>query len=318
MRSFLEDEKSLLENAVAPAMEALTVTDGRDPLLSDRVLYVSRLDPRTTWLDLLPIFEPFDAQVMIRTLDDIETHRSRGFGYINFSEASGCAAAVAALRGEPGPFGRPLEFVYAEAAKCGAVERSNKLFIRNVPPGCSDDELADVFSPHGDVTSVRIMHDRSKAGQAERSGNRMAYVTMATDDEACVAMKRVHTQVTLPGTTRALDVRLAESEDTRHARRSHPITSTAPSAAAQRSAPANADPPRRAAPQEGKLSPAAPAVAVRYWGLRVSPSPAAAAVASVPQQQVQSPVITKASEPAGTAKAAEGTAAATAAGAAGC
>jgi hypothetical protein len=200
-----------------------------------RVLYATHMDARTTWADLLALFEPFDAAAIATvTLDS--TQKSRGFGYISYSTEKRASRALAALRGAAGPHGKPLELQYARADRCSAVEPTNKLFVRQVPPQTSGQQLEAVFAAFGAVASVRLLADRCAAGVSEKSGNLMAYVVMGDEQEACIAMKRTHEQVVMAGAKAPLLVRLAESENTRAKRRqldqarrsSPPPTTSAP------------------------------------------------------------------------------------------
>jgi RNA recognition motif-containing protein len=218
--------------------------------LSDRVLYVTRLDPRATMADLAPLFEPFDEAVTVLIVEDA-AHRSRGFGYINFSNPESAKSAKAQLRGVRGPYGKKLELQFAKVDRCSAAERTNKLFVRQVPQHTSGQQLQEIFAPFGTVTSVRILADRSAAGASERTMNQMAYVTMASEDEACIAMKRTHGKLTLPGGTQCIDVRLAESRNTRDVRRS----SQNPTPSSQSTTPAPANHSANATPANHSATP---------------------------------------------------------------
>jgi RNA recognition motif-containing protein len=62
-------------------------------------LYVGNLPFSTTEADLRQLFEKHGALASVKVITDRETGRSRGFGFVEFEEASGAEEAQKALNG---------------------------------------------------------------------------------------------------------------------------------------------------------------------------------------------------------------------------
>ena len=60
-------------------------------------LYVGNLSFETTENDLRDLFEQHGTVTDVAILNDRETGRSRGFGFVTFTDATGANAAIAAL-----------------------------------------------------------------------------------------------------------------------------------------------------------------------------------------------------------------------------
>ena len=82
--------------------------DSRERLCSSQVLlqksqmklYVGNLSFETTENDLRDLFAEYGTVTDVAILNDRETGRSRGFGFVTFSDATGGNAAVEALNGK--------------------------------------------------------------------------------------------------------------------------------------------------------------------------------------------------------------------------
>ena len=64
---------------------------------------------------------------------------------------------------------------------------SAKLFVGNLPFKVTQEELSDLFTPHGSVTEVQLMMDRV-TGRPRGFG----FVTMASGEEAQKAIEALH------------------------------------------------------------------------------------------------------------------------------
>jgi len=62
-------------------------------------LYVGNLPFSTTEADLRDLFEEHGELVSVAVINDRETGRSRGFGFVEFADAGAADAAVEALNG---------------------------------------------------------------------------------------------------------------------------------------------------------------------------------------------------------------------------
>jgi RNA recognition motif-containing protein len=72
-----------------------------------KTLYVGNLTWEVSADDLLALFQPFGQVIHAQVVTDIETGRSRGFGFVEMNDASDAQRAVVALDGRPFR-GRPL------------------------------------------------------------------------------------------------------------------------------------------------------------------------------------------------------------------
>jgi len=63
-------------------------------------LYVGNLSFETTENDLRDLFAQHGTVTDVAILTDRETGRSRGFGFVTFTDATGANAAIAALNGK--------------------------------------------------------------------------------------------------------------------------------------------------------------------------------------------------------------------------
>ena len=63
-------------------------------------LYVGNLSFETTENDLSDLFAEYGKVTDVAILNDRETGRSRGFGFVTFSDATAANAAIAALNGK--------------------------------------------------------------------------------------------------------------------------------------------------------------------------------------------------------------------------
>ena len=77
-----------------------------------------------------------------------------------------------------------------------------KLFVGNLPWSVSDDDLARVFSPHGEVQSARVIHDRD-TGRSRGFG----FVEMEVEDVSAVIRATDGTDVN------GRPIRVNEAED---------------------------------------------------------------------------------------------------------
>jgi RNA recognition motif-containing protein len=62
-----------------------------------------------------------------------------------------------------------------------------RLFVGNLAPDASEDALREAFSQHGQVTDVRVVHDRYTG----RSRG-FAFVTMGSAEQAALAAQRMN------------------------------------------------------------------------------------------------------------------------------
>jgi cold-inducible RNA-binding protein len=64
---------------------------------------------------------------------------------------------------------------------------ANRLYVGGLPYSVNDDELSEVFSAQGTVTSARVITDRD-SGRSKGFG----FVEMSTDEEAAAAIQALN------------------------------------------------------------------------------------------------------------------------------
>jgi RNA recognition motif-containing protein len=79
------------------------------------------------------------------------------------------------------------EFACGSREAYGAWMMSTRLFVGNLPHDASEDALRAVFSEHGEVTEVFVVHDRYTG----RSRG-FAFVTMASSEQAASAALKMN------------------------------------------------------------------------------------------------------------------------------
>jgi cold-inducible RNA-binding protein len=72
-----------------------------------KTLYVGNLTWQASADDLLALFQPHGQVVHTQVVTDMETGRSRGFGFVEMDDDAGAQTAIAALNGRLFR-GRPL------------------------------------------------------------------------------------------------------------------------------------------------------------------------------------------------------------------
>ncbi len=83
---------------------------------------------------------------------------------------------------------------------------SKRVFVGNIPFSTTEEQLRELFSQHGEVTSVEIIKDKF----TERSRG-FAFVEMATDEGASAAIKALN-QFELDGRQLTVNEARARSE----------------------------------------------------------------------------------------------------------
>ena len=143
-------------------------------------LFIGGLDSRTTDESLKAHFEQYGEIVDVIVMKDPETKRSRGFGFVTFSDSY---MVDEAQKNRPHNIdGRDVDAKRAvpRDQNRGKVEGGNskKLFVGGIKD-LSEDEIRDAFSQYGDVLSVAVPTDRET--QKKRG---FAFVEFADSDAA--------------------------------------------------------------------------------------------------------------------------------------
>jgi nucleolin len=119
-------------------------------------------------------FEEFGELTGARVVTDKATGRSKGFGYVEFSNAANAAAALKAKKGTqidgreanvdfstPRDNTAPKERANNRAAQYGDAKNppSDTLFCGNLSFGADENMIGEAFGEHGTVINVRLPTD---------------------------------------------------------------------------------------------------------------------------------------------------------------
>ncbi|WWC67292.1 uncharacterized protein I206_101200 [Kwoniella pini CBS 10737] len=145
-------------------------------------------------------FEDCGEVVSARVVFDRDSQRSRGFGYVEFSNLESSAKAIEKNGHEVD--GRAIRVNYAtQRNPQQAVEKRAKafgdqqsppaetLFIGSLSFSVSEDQIYEAFGEHGDVQSVRLVTDR-ETGAPKGFG----YVQFGDVESATAALKALNGQ----------------------------------------------------------------------------------------------------------------------------
>jgi polyadenylate-binding protein len=145
-------------------------------------LYVGNLDETVYEEQLFAHFSKYGPLHSLKIVKDRVTNRSRGFGYINFSNAKD--AENARLLSQYEKIGKsPIRIMYKRNIhEIGA----NNIFVKNVDPNVASKELHNLFAKVGPVVSVKIASNN----RGESLG--YGYVLMEKEEDAKTAIEQMN------------------------------------------------------------------------------------------------------------------------------
>jgi nucleolin len=120
-------------------------------------------------------FEEFGEISGARVISDKATGRSKGFGYVDFTNPANCAAALKAKKGAmidgreanvdfstPRDNNAPKERANDRAKQFGDSQNppSDTLFLGNLSFNADENMIGEAFGEHGTVVNVRLPTDQ--------------------------------------------------------------------------------------------------------------------------------------------------------------
>lgn len=149
-------------------------------------------------------FEEFGEIVRVNIVTDRDSGRSKGFGYVEFTDADMAATALEAKagamvdgralnvdfsEGRKNRDNNPRDFSAKRADKFGDQRSppSNTLFLGNLSFDCTNDIVMETFSEYGEVGRVSLPTDRD-SGNLKGFG----YVDFSTVEEATAALEALN------------------------------------------------------------------------------------------------------------------------------
>ncbi|CAA2964394.1 polyadenylate-binding 8-like [Olea europaea subsp. europaea] len=186
-------------------------------------VFVKNMSEETTEEDLRKIFGEYGLLTSVVVMRN-EDGKSKCFGFVNFENAEDAARSVELLNGKKFDnkdwfVGRAqkksereleLKLQFEQSVK-EAVDKSqgSNLYVKNLDDSIGDDELREVFSPFGSITSCKVMRDPK--GISRGSG----FVAFLSPEEASRALLEMNGKIIV---SKPLYVAPAQRKEDRRAR----------------------------------------------------------------------------------------------------
>ncbi|XP_022869407.1 polyadenylate-binding protein 2-like [Olea europaea var. sylvestris] len=186
-------------------------------------VFVKNMSEETIEEDLRKIFGEYGLLTSVVVMRN-EDGKSKCFGFVNFENAEDAARSVELLNGKKFDnkdwfVGRAqkksereleLKLQFEQSVK-EAVDKSqgSNLYVKNLDDSIGDDELREVFSPFGSITSCKVMRDPK--GISRGSG----FVAFLSPEEASRALLEMNGKIIV---SKPLYVAPAQRKEDRRAR----------------------------------------------------------------------------------------------------
>ncbi|KAJ4816450.1 Polyadenylate-binding protein [Rhynchospora pubera] len=186
-------------------------------------VFVKNLAESTTKEELEEIFGKYGTITSAVVMTD-ENGKSRCFGFVNFENPDDAARAVQELNGkklndQEWYVGRAQKKAEREMELRAKFDQSAKeaadklqglnLYLKNLDDSISDDQLKEIFSEYGTITSCKVMKDQN--GISKGSG----FVAFSTTEEANRALAEMNGKMV---SGKPLYVAIAQRKEDRRAR----------------------------------------------------------------------------------------------------
>ncbi|WOK96872.1 polyadenylate-binding protein 2-like isoform X4 [Canna indica] len=137
---------------------------GNQPLTS---LYVGDLHPGVTEPQIFELFSQIGPVVSVRLCQDLDTHRSLGYAYVNYSNPSDAVMALDVLNFTP-LNNKPIRIMYSNRDPSIRKSGAANIFIKNLDKTLGNKALHEIFSSFGNILSCKVATDAS--GQSKGYG----------------------------------------------------------------------------------------------------------------------------------------------------
>lgn len=152
---------------------------------NDRTLYVYELEQTVNEADLFKVFSTYGHVLSIRVVKDPVSKLSLGYAYVNFKEQESAQSALS------------HDFKYIKSKPCRvmpfqkdpSLRRSTPkthVFIKNLDPATTTENLIAAFSPFGSIVSCRVTDNKFSANH--RGFGYVNYEQAEAADEAIAKM----------------------------------------------------------------------------------------------------------------------------------
>lgn len=152
-------------------------------------LFIGNLDPRVYRELLSDIFSLAGPVTQCHIVYDRTTGQSSGFGFVDYAEHITAQTAMDKFRGRT-IYDKLLTIDWARASGPDTAAASHCLFVGNLSPDVTDEQLATAFSQFGSVASAKCAKDPA-TGKTQG----FAFVTFKEKSDAESAMEAMNGQV---------------------------------------------------------------------------------------------------------------------------
>jgi len=149
-------------------------------------LIINYLPPTMSEGTLATLFSPYGLLERCKIVVDLQTLRSRGYGFVKYDNAISAERAKNALNGYE-LNGKKLKVAFARS-QCKAITNSN-LYLTNIPPHFTNSNLVKLFAEFGKIIECRVLMDQQ--GQSRGVG----FVRMDTHHNAIQALQSMDRKV---------------------------------------------------------------------------------------------------------------------------
>ncbi|KAK7291107.1 hypothetical protein RIF29_05998 [Crotalaria pallida] len=169
-----------VQNGVAPGAAAANANQ-----FVTTSLYVGDLDFNVNDSQLYDLFNQVGQVVSVRVCRDLTTHRSLGYGYVNYSNPQDAARALDMLNFTP-LNNKAIRIMYSHRDPSIRKSGTANIFIKNLDKAIDHKALHDTFSAFGHILSCKIATDAS--GQSKGYG----FVQFENEESAQKAINQLN------------------------------------------------------------------------------------------------------------------------------
>lgn len=183
-------------------------SEDRNPSRTDSRLFsvfVGDLAPEINDAALAQAFSIFPSMFDARVIWDLQSHRSRGYGFVRFEEESDAATSITTMQGQ-WLGSRPIRMNWANrrsemrptfvenvsghentAQRSSGVQSPSEItavYVGNLSPNITEEDVASHFAAFGPVVSIQIFQERH-----------FAFVTLETHQGAAQAINHYNSNL---------------------------------------------------------------------------------------------------------------------------